>query len=507
MNACVTLLLLIVSLFSGLTVQQSKSVPKQKPKAPAEDEKRAAELDNFISYAQSLPPEFSADLLLQVVESGALKDPKRQQELVVEAFYAAAKAKEPVKLVALPGSAVDSRAGYRANALSLGLDALSLQSRAIRALLLLDKQRARQLFGELKLQTEPLSCEQALAYNVTAFFSAVEAVAQTAFDAEEIARGEHVFFVESYVSRINSSSQIQPAVKTILAINATDLELTNLGRAFSSALQKIPGDDRSFSAPWNGTRESVDQLVSRFKERGLAGDDIVEAYRTYLTKQLGGSRCADSEGSKKQKEFETQLVAHFNDKLRASTYKKIAPIADDEIQPAKREGGVRDEAFWTSAKSKSILTRVKRLRFSAAGKEFQETEKLSAEWQSQLSELVRELANWGAEDEKTETDYFHQKCVIYYALLRIIPDTDQYRGVLDEALRDFTATLSSSPLQKEKPAEWFLHARVLLDRVNKAKPPEREKLVNLINSSRSNVLALYLQKEQLLKDRSLHRPL
>lgn len=490
---------LIVSLLLGPMVQQQKSVSKKPAKPSPEEEKHAAELDTFINYAQSVPPEFSADLLLQVVESGAIKDAKRKHDLIVDAFYAAAKAKEPVRLAGLPGNSVDSRTGYRANAFTLGFDAISLQSRAIKALLPLDQQKARQLFSEIKLQTEPLTCEHSLAYNVSAFFSTIEAIAQSAFNAEEGTRGEHAMFVENYVSKINSSNQIQPAVKAILAIKTTDLELTNLGRAFSTALQKMPADDRSFSAPWNSTSASIDQLVAGFSQRGLASDDIVEAYRAYLVRQLGGSRCADNAASKQRKEFESQLVVHFNDKLRTSSYKKIAAISEDEIKPPNSDGGPKDEAFWTSSKSKSLLSRVKKLRFNAAGKELNDQDKQSAEWQSELSEVVREIAGWTAEDEKSETDYFHQKAVVYYALLRIIPAENQYEGVLDEALRDFTTLLSSSPLQKEKPAEWFIHARVLIDRVNKATPREREKLTNLINSSRSTVLSLYLQKQQLLK--------
>jgi len=112
---------------------------------------------------------------------------------------------------------------------------------------------------------------------------------------------------------------------------------------------------------------------------------------------------------------------------------------------------------------------------------------------------VRQLADWGAEDEKSEEDFFHQKAVIYYALLPTIPADAQYDGVRDEAFRDFTEMLSASPLQKDKPAEWYLHARTLIDRVNKSQPPEREKLLNLIYSSRSTVLHLYVQKQQLFQ--------
>src|SRR5262249_32856847 len=237
---------------------------------------------------------------------------------------------------------------------------------------------------------------------------------------------------------------------------------------------------------------------SLFNRRGLSTDNLVEAYRTYLVNQLSGPRCADT-ASKQQQELENDLVTHFNEKLRLISYKKVPAIAEDEIKPVKREGSVRSDAYWTSAKSKSILSRVRKLRFSGPGKEFTEAEKQSAEWQSQLSELLKELASWSPEDEKSEEDYFHQKSVIYYALFKSIPADAQYDGVRDEALRDFAGMLTSSPLQKEKPAEWFLHAKVLIDRVNKAQPEERDKLINLINSSRSNVLQLYIEQQQVIR--------
>lgn len=502
MNARVTLTILIlmgVALHAALSAFAQQPRDKGKATKPvAVDEKKNNEIESFISYAQAVPAEFSVDLLIQLVESGEIRNAKRKQELLVEAFQTAAKAKEPLKVVALPGSAVDSRAGYRATAARVGFDTLSLQCRAIKALLPLNAKEARRLFTEMKLKSNPVDCESTLAYEVDCFFATLQAIANAAFSAEEIERGEHVYFVEQYISKINSANQIGPAVKTIVSLKTTDLELANLGRAFSAALQKIPSDDRTFSAPWNSTMGSIDELVTKFNQRGLPSDDIVESYRAYLVNQLSGSRCADT-GGKERAELESKLVAQFNGRLLSSSYKKVAPISEDEIKPAQRTGVAKQEPYWTSAKAKSILQQVKRLRFNAAGKEVDEQSKYSAEWQSQLSQMVRDLAAWGAEDEKSEEDYFHQKSVIYSALFKIIPIDEQHRGVLDEATRDFATMLAGSSLQKEQPAQWFLHARVLLDRVQNAGPAERQKLLDLINSSRSNVLHLYVQKQQLFK--------
>lgn len=515
------LLVLVLSATTGLAVQQSKSSGNSQPHSDSKkesaantenkarsksdhskEEKKSAKIEILLTYAQSVPAEFRADLLIQLAESGEIKERKRRQDLLIEAFYTASKAKQPLKLAALPGNAVDSRSGYRASAFRLGLDSLSLQSRAIKALLPLNKKKARQLFDEIKLKLDPLDCEDTLAYDLGSFFEMILVIAQTAFNTEETQRGEHVHFVENSISKINSSNQIQPAVRVLISLKTSNLELARLGRAFSMALARIPTDDRSFSAPWNSTMSSIDDLVSKFIQRGLPSDEIIEAYRAYLLNQLTGQRCAETKAAKEQKTLETSLVTHFNERLRSLAYKNIGPISEDEIRPGRREGTVRDEVYWTSAKSKSILSAMRRLRFKSPDTEFTAQEKESAEWQSQLSPLMRELGSWVSSDEKSDEDYFHQKCVIYHALIKAIPTDTQYDGLRDEALRDFATLLSSSQLQKEKPAEWFLHAKILIDRVNTAKAPEREKLIPLIYNSRSTILHLYVQKEELLKSSS-----
>jgi hypothetical protein len=244
---------------------------------------------------------------------------------------------------------------------------------------------------------------------------------------------------------------------------------------------------------------SIDDLVSKLNQRGLSSYEIIESYRTYLINQLTGQRCVETDAAKEQKALETSLVTHFNERLRSLAYKNIAPISEDEIKTGRREGSVREEPYWTSTKSRSILSTMRRSRFKSPGNEFNAQDKESAEWQSHLSELMRALASWLPNDEKSEEDYFYQKCVIYYALIKVILTDSQYDGLRGEALRDFTNLLSSSQLQKEKPAEWFLHAKILIDSANTANTVEREKLIPLIYNSRSTILQLYVQKEELLK--------
>ena len=105
--------------------------------------------------ASAAPPEFTADALLRIVESGALPDQKARRELVEHAFQLAASAKFPVRMVGVTGTTTDTASGSLNQAYALKLDVLSLQSRAVRDMLPLDPLKARELFGQI---TRPTLC-------------------------------------------------------------------------------------------------------------------------------------------------------------------------------------------------------------------------------------------------------------------------------------------------------------------------------------------------------------
>ena len=88
--------------------------------------------------AGAAPPEFTADALLRIVESGKLADQNARRELIDHAFQLAASAKFPVRMVGVTGTTTDTASGSLNQAYDLKLDVLSLQSRAVRDMLPLD---------------------------------------------------------------------------------------------------------------------------------------------------------------------------------------------------------------------------------------------------------------------------------------------------------------------------------------------------------------------------------
>jgi hypothetical protein len=492
-------LMVLPQQLSDATKPKNASEEKRQKKAEEEQLKERLALQSLISYAQSTPPEFAAGTILRLVESGKIKDEKWKHQLLNDAFRIAADAQHPLKKYYLSEGAVDTRSGYLAKALALNFDKLSLQCRAIKAMLGVDKTRARELFNEVsQFKLVPLSCEDSLVYDVSTYYETATSIAQTAFNQKEMKREEHILFAQRCVENIHSPFQIAPAMKLILALKTTPLQLQTLVSSFSNALGKISGDDRSFSATVNlmSLPSFIDQLRIACVSQTIPMDDLLVAYRKYLVNHFSATRCTGLSPGKAQRSAENFAVGYFNKNLsivRAMSQKEILPISEDEIKPAKIEGSARLHHYWTSPKAKELLTRVRKLNFKDSQTKFTEEEKQGAEWQWRLSQFLTDLNAWSADDEESEEDYFHQKSVQFYAVIQMTPAS----RLRDNLVQDLIVFLSTSKLQKNSPAEWFMHADDLIKIARSSSDDDRGKIIEALKQSGSTPLYLYAEMERL----------
>ena len=91
-----------------------------------------AEVEPIYAVAMAAPPEFAARALLCL--SPRVTDLEARRGLIEMAFRLAA-----VRLVSFPGADVDTRSGSLSGALSLRLDALSLQSQGVGHMVAVDR--------------------------------------------------------------------------------------------------------------------------------------------------------------------------------------------------------------------------------------------------------------------------------------------------------------------------------------------------------------------------------
>ena len=413
----------------------------------AEPRKLLQPYQSILDLAQSTPPEFAADALLRVVESGKIADRDAKRDLVEQAFRLAGAAKFPLRMRGIPGSMVDTRSGYMSKAYDLKLDALSLQSRAVRDMLPIDKTKARELFFAIpKPVLQPLTCDDPLFYQVDDYYQALGLVVDGAFTDKERAKEEHVNFLLDYLSQAMSPLQLAPLARVIKSAGITPAQREILWNRLGGMLENLQADDRSFSA-------SVADLSL------MVPAELRPTFEKFQQRSTG---CKD----------DAQTSALFG-ATPASTTPKV-------------------DRYWQSVATHMLLEGGKKLRFGPEGSVLTDADRATREWQQQLTDYLNQLADWGPSQEKSEADYYHQKCVIYEALIELIPASPER----DKTLQSYLSFVANSNLQQDSPVEWFMHVHSMLERVRATRSGEPVKMLNAFQNSGNPVLALYATLEK-----------
>lgn len=206
-------------------------------------------LHSLSDLAAAAPPEFGADALLRIVESGRVTDRNTSRALVEQAFQTAASAKFPVRMQAIHSAMTDTEAGSLDQAYALGLDVLSLESRAVRDMLPLDPAKARDLFGQIATPAlAPLTCDDALFYQPDAYYQALSAVVNGAFTAKEKAKEEHLNLLTDVLGQATSPLQLAPLAAAIESAGGTAAQRQLLWARFNGLMAAMQPDGRSLSA-------------------------------------------------------------------------------------------------------------------------------------------------------------------------------------------------------------------------------------------------------------------
>src|SRR5262245_51229451 len=462
--------------------------------SPNRVSKRPVEIETLINEARTTPPEFAAYTLLRVAESNKISDLEWKRELIDEAYSLAARAQHPVKR-RYSGGSIDTRTGYLSYAYDLKLDRLSLQSRAVRAMIAVDPAKAREMLsGMPQLEFAPLACEETLIYDVADFYDTLAEVTQKSFTAEQLARDEHVQFIEPYVRNLAHTSQIGPLAKFIQKVKASPEQLNNLVYLFSNFLRKISGDDRSYSFNTYSTSGEIRQLVNFCKSQNLSRDELLDAYREFLIKHLHTKRCADNipSGDKApvrkipgvdESKLPASPVEVFNTVLRlenAPSSIVIPPISDEDATHTGVGTSRNLHDYWKSPQAKELLIKAKELRFGpmeqqlARQKEgkpsapLASAERTTLEWNRMLTEFLRAMDAWKPQHENSEADYFHQKSVLFMSLVELTPPGD----MRERGLGEYANFCRQNRFQRDSFIEWFFHARMLVLRTDYSQSKE-----------------------------------
>jgi hypothetical protein len=465
---------------------------------------RDFELQAITDMAVAVPPEFGADVLMRLVESGRITDRALKISLLDEAFALADSAEQPISREPVVGTDMDTVSGYLANAFFLGLDRLSLRSRAVDDMLPLDRARARSLFDEIGFPIlMPLGCEYALAYDPRSFYEALDRMARNGFTSQEKLQGHEISLLARYVSGVRSHSQVAPVARLLGSLELSPTELGELASLFANALKQLRGDERSFAAATsrsgnNGLVGSLAGLIVRLDAKGVQSSPLLGSVREYLVANFGGLRCSGTMGRQAGRESLPETVGEFNRQFReALRVGQLSPINTDEIKDVRISPEAVDDAAWQSAEAKRIAAGFRRLRVGDGQGPFGATEKMTTMWSAQLTGFLNELESWNGGGEPEEV-FFHEKSIVYEVLIDLIPSSRER----STALESFVRFLEQNYLHPSR-IEWFWHARRLLDGY-KGADDQPEVLLGFLNS-RDSVLSLYARMEVWeLADREPH---
>jgi hypothetical protein len=442
------------------------------------------ELFRITELAQSAPPEFAAWALLRAAESAQLHDRDWQKEMIVQAFDQAASASLEMKkrVIAAPTAAGSREEQMSNQAYSLALDRISLSTRAVRDMFPLDQQKAHEMFQRIAPpQLTPLTCADSLVPDVGEYYSAMGMIAVSGFSPEERKHEQHVMFLNAGLGAMRSPAELAPAAVMIERISPalTNEQLKLLSGTLSSILEKLSGDDRSFSHALADIDSAISALTATARSRQAGGETLAISYRGFLVRNFTGARCGESSGDQN---LLTKVVDRFNAGVSSAGDANLRPIGGDETKPGSvgekaQTQPLFDAAFQEGERQKLILLMM-------------EKGKGSDDWHDRFEDFLHDVEATKANPGESDAAFFYRKCGMLAAVLAVAPPGEDR----DKTLSQYVTFLTSSSFQQQSLVEWFGQAKAAASLAD-------GKLMETFAASAHPVLQLYAALEQALPER------
>jgi len=476
---------------TALSLAQSAAPAEQTPRSKILEQRRKQypELSRIVDLAQAVPPEFSASFLLRVAASARLRDQVWKKELLEQAFQSAGLAQQPVRRKVIAAGWV---ARSRAEVMSMGferlLDRLSLQSLATSEMMQLDKAKALEMFQAISFPgLHQLHCEDALVDHVADYYDLLGRIIGSAFTPEELRYGRHIELLNYKIGSMDSPVQLAPMAKVLSSAVLSPEELKALTGSFAAALERIQNNDRSFSSVLPSTDEELHRFVEVLKAKSVMPDAVIAAYRAYLVRNFTSNRCADNVG---KEDLLPTVVSSFNQGLASDANPNLAPLASEELQPAKIEGKANLEPFFDEAEFHEGFREFLDLwsgKDGLMGKPLTDEQKDTAEWRERFDAFLRKVDELKAGVGEPEYRYFYRKATALQALLRVAPPGPEQ----DKVVRKFVAFLGSSNFQQESLLEWYAQVERTASAIKELKSGAYAKFLEELEGSGHPVLILY----------------
>jgi hypothetical protein len=334
--------------------------------APGADLQLPAKFRPVVDLIGNVPPEFGASALLDLLDSGAISDKPTRVALIERAFQLGGRAGDRWHLRPLAGEYNQAGAPR--------LDQLSLESRAVKLMLALDKPRARELFAAIpKPAPPPLACADPGEADLSDYYAVLGLVADQTFTPDERRNDDHIRFAADFLGAIVSPLQLQPALQMVESLNVPPDQRHLLLGQLGSALNGISADDRSFAT------------VSSALGRSLPAE-LSAAFQHYVASHASAEPCS---------------------------------AAQPAPGPSEEEKRFDREALQVVYRGDLRVTR---------------GEQATGEWRDRLEDFLAKVRDWQQGPDESDVAFYRHKMSVYLNLVDVTFPPLRAR-VIDEMLR------------------------------------------------------------------------
>jgi hypothetical protein len=461
------------------------------PPQPGRLPHRLPDILTLVDQARALPSEFRADTLLRLAES-SLSTQARKQQLIEEAFWAGSHATLPYMERADGRSDSVATNAFRANR----LEGLTLQSKAVQAMLPLDSRKALRLFEQISpLHLPRLNCSAISTPDVVDYYQTALLVFENSFSPQQRRAGDDVALLSQLVAGIESPGQVPPALEMLFAAKLTPDQRLDLLSSLGAELQGMSPSDREY-----GAAETT--LVSAISPERLRPEDapvLLPALRSYIVGHLSARRCTDNmpAAGKLAKSAE-----QFNSMVRKldpgeSRYKTISA---EEAKAAGDNGTYQRTLFGQSAQSQEITEAVRWLTHGNRvhnGQVLRWTlaERSRQDWLVHYGDAAKLVHDLEESDEKSPEAFFCMKADSLNALATLAPPGT----TRDKAMGEYREFLEAYYSSIENPNPWFTMVRHMLYTARFAEgPTDRVWILEQLARSSNPIIVLYAKLEAAL---------
>jgi acetyl esterase/lipase len=475
-----------------------------------------AEIEALIGLARAAPPEFAADSLLRIAESNRVKDRAKKIELIEDAYRFAADAQNPLPKEYPNLHSINSREDFLGGVYESNMDTLSLRSRAAKAMIEFDRERAMSMFMEIpRPQLPGCKCTEALIPEATLYYEALKAILQDGFSPTQLQEEADLQLLTSHLDEFNSPMQIAPLAEAITQMKPTAAQFEMLLSHFTSSLVKLTTDDRSFSYSLKDGQPNfsfvLKDLLKTAKTNGVRTDETLEALRNYLVRHLTATRCKDNLPEYLPPTRSVVNVTWFNDLIKdASTKgeKAIAPINIADLKPSSVLEGMVVTPYYSTPHAKAAMLNLQKL---VTGPDYDPDKAMPDDgplmltiekretraWQRMQNDLLKEMSEWRPEHESSEADYYNQKSTLLCILTVLTPPGPQR----EEARNEYLAFIKLGRFAQVSRGEWVIPVLLGIHMATET-GTDLQSLILGIRNSGDPTLTLFARLQELIPEQN-----